>query len=261
MSGGGCPDLDPDRVGAILSEVAEAEILPRFRNLTAGQIREKQPGQLVTEADTEAERAIAARLAGLIPGAAIVGEEAVAADPGRLGALDQPGAVWVIDPVDGTGNFAAGNPRFAVILALVVDGRTRCGWILDPISKRLVTAAEGGGAWMAGERLSVLSEAPLDQLAGSVKRSGALSRRVARVGRLGSAAHDYLDLVTGRLHFAHFRRLMPWDHAAGVLIHAEAGGHGRMTDGSAYRPLPTEGALLLAPGEHVWTRLNALIAG
>jgi len=253
--------VDVDRVSGIIREVAAAEILPRFRNLTAGQIREKQPGQLVTEADIEAERVLTLRLADVLPEAACVGEEAVVANPALLSLLERPGAVWVIDPVDGTANFAQGLSRFAVILALVVDGVTRIGWIFDPVSGRMTIAEHGEGAWEAGQRLSVLPGGPLDTLVGSVKRSTRLAGRVAKVGRKGSAAHDYLDLVTGSLHFAHFRRLMPWDHAAGVLIHAEAGGYGRLIDGSPYRPRFDNGGLLLAPDEPCWSALRALLVG
>lgn len=253
--------VDAERVAGIIREVAAAEILPRFRNLTAGQIREKQPGQLVTEADIEAERVLTLRLAEMRPGAACVGEEAVAANPALLSLLERPGAVWVIDPVDGTSNFAQGVSRFAVILALVVDGVTRIGWIFDPVSGRMAIAEQGGGAWESGRRLSVLPGGALDTLAGSVKRSSRLAGRVAKAGRKGSAAHDYLDLVTGTLHFAHFHRLMPWDHAAGVLIHAEAGGFGRLIDGNPYRPRFDGGGLLLAPDETCWSALRAVLVG
>ena len=250
---------DPLAVAEVIREVAQAEILPRFRHLRPEQIREKAPGQIVTDADTAAEALLVRRLAGLVPAAA-VGEEAVAADPGLLAALETDGPDWVVDPVDGTGNFVAGDPRFAVIVALVVAGTTVMGWLHDPVANRTVIAEQGQGAWLGGERLTVLPEVPLAEMAGSVRRHPALAARVAAVGRRGSAAHDYLDLVTGQLHFAHFRRLMPWDHAAGVLVHAEAGGHGALTDGSPYRPVALPGsALLLAPGRRSWDELNALI--
>ncbi len=254
---GGLPD--PAAVAALMRDAARAEILPRFRTLGAGDIREKSPGQLVTDADLAAEAMLARTLTALVP-AAVVGEEGVAADPARLGALARPGPVWVIDPVDGTANFAKGNPRFAVIVALVVDGATAMGWIHDPLSGRTAFAAAGQGAWCGDTRLTVAPEVPLAAMAGSAGRKAALAAQVASLGRRGSAAHDYLDLVEGRLHFACFRRLMPWDHAAGVLIHAEAGGTGALVDGSPYRPELAAGTLLLAPGRRSWDQLRALIA-
>jgi fructose-1,6-bisphosphatase/inositol monophosphatase family enzyme len=162
--------------------------------------------------------------------------------------------------VDGTSNFAKGNPRFAVIIALVVDGITRMGWIHDPVAGRMVIAEQGGGAWLGERRLSVLPSAPLDRMAGSVKRAAHLVAKIGSVGRKGSAAHDYLDLATGRQHFAHFRRLMPWDHAAGVLIHQEAGGFAMMLNNSPYTPvLHADGQLLLTPGEQSWREISALM--
>lgn len=251
--------MDIDKVSSIITETAAEEILPRFNHLSAGQIREKRPGELVTEADTEAERVMTRRLRELIPGSAVVGEEAVAADPALLRLLEGEGSVWIIDPVDGTANFAKGNPRFAVIVALVRDGVTVGGWILDPLSERLIIAELGAGAWLGRERLAVLPTAPLADLTGSVKRSGRLASLVAKCTRKGSAAHDYIDLVTGKLHFAHYNRLMPWDHAAGVLIHAESGGHAALTNGRPYRPRAEEGCLLLAPTAGTWTSLQAVI--
>ena len=250
--------VDPALVASIIREAAEAEILPRFKNLKAGQIREKKPNQLVTEADIEAEKVLSRRLLDVLPGA-IVGEEGVEADPELMIALERPGAVWVIDPVDGTANFAHGNPRFAVVVALVIDGVTQAGWIHDPVPNRTVIAERGQGAWRGDARLKVSAEVPLIQMAGSVKKRGRVADHVLHVARRGSAAHDYLDLVTGKLHFAHFKKLMPWDHAAGVLIHAEAGGYGAMMDGTAYTPvLHAEGQILLAPGEKSWNELAPL---
>lgn len=251
--------IDPVVVARIIRETAEAEILPRFGHLTAGQIREKKPGQLVTEADVEAEKVLSRRLVDLVPGSLVVGEEAVDGDPALLRNLEGLGTVWVIDPVDGTGNFAKANSRFAVIIALVVGGITRAGWIHDPVADRMVMAEAGEGAWLGSRRLSVLPDGPLDSLNGSVKRSGRLAAMVARVGRQGSAAHDYIDLVTGVLHFAHFKRLMPWDHAAGVLIHTEAGGFSQLLDGRAYQPVACEAALLLTPTEGCWRSLKPLV--
>jgi len=251
--------IDSATVADLIREVAHAEILPRFNNLVAGQIREKKPGQLVTEADVEAEKVLTGRLLDLLPGSSVVGEEAVEGNPGMLTALERDGAVWVIDPVDGTANFAKGNPRFAVILALVVDGVTRRGWIFDPMADRMIIATEGEGAWLGDRRLTVRRPRPLAEMCGSVKRSAHLTSRVARIGRKGSAAHDYIDLVTDVLDFAHFKRLMPWDHAAGVLIHAEAGGYGRMMDGKPYRPVASNGAMLLTSSEGSWRSLHLLL--
>ncbi len=246
-------------VAAVIAQVAEAEILPRFRCLSAGQIREKSPGQLVTDADVAAEAALGPLLCALLPGA-VVGEEAVAANPALLTALERPGPVWVIDPVDGTANFARGDSRFAVIVALVVDQVTRMGWIYDPLTQRTVHAELGGGAWEGVNRLTIGKAKPLCDMKGSIRRGAPLTRRIAWGGRRGSAAHDYLDLAFGRLDFAVYHDLHPWDHAAGALIHAEAGGWPGLVGGASYQPrsLP-DATLLLAPDRESWDQLAPLL--
>lgn len=251
---------DPACISRIIREAAEAEILPRFQNLKRSDIREKKPNQLVTDADIEAERLLTRRLTEVLPGA-VVGEEAVEYDSSLLKALERPGVVWVIDPVDGTANFASGKARFAVVVALVVDGITVAGWMHDPVPNRTIIALKGAGTWVEnGERLMVPADVGLADMLGSVKKKCKVADRVRQVARRGSAAHDYLDLVTGELHFAHFKKLMPWDHAAGVLMHEEAGGFGAMMGGEAYTPvLHAEGSLLLATDEASWRQLQPLI--
>src|SRR5262249_31532208 len=112
--------VDPAAVIALMREVAATHILPRFRKLAAHEIHEKAPGNLVTIADLEAERALTPALTALIPGSLVVGEEAVAHDPAILDRLAGDDPVWVVDPVDGTQNFTKAVPCFAVIVALVV---------------------------------------------------------------------------------------------------------------------------------------------
>ena len=111
------PDLE--KVAEHIRETAQAEILPRFRLLRREDIREKGPGDFVTLADLEAERQLTQRLDGLLPGSVVLGEEAASQDGGRFALLAGEAPVWVIDPVDGTANFARGQPGFAVIVALI----------------------------------------------------------------------------------------------------------------------------------------------
>jgi len=252
-----------DTVAALLREVAAAEVLPRYRNLSQADIRTKSSAQdLVTQADIEAERVLTERLSALLPGSAVVGEEAAFDDPATLNRLSDDGPVWVIDPVDGTANFSAGRPTFAMIVALVVGGETVAGWILDPLSDRLAAAEKGAGAWMAGQRVRVRDpDLPLARLEGSAygPRAKALKGRVGRLVGLGSAAHSYLRLLAGRFQFAAYSRLMPWDHAAGVLLWQEAGASARLLDGTPYAPRLQRGDLLMASSEALWQELAALL--
>lgn len=254
-----------DSVATTLREVAAEEVLPRFRNLSTADIREKTSSQdLVTLADIEAEAALTRRLPGLLPGSVVVGEESAYADAGVLDRLSGDDPVWVIDPVDGTGNFSRGNATFGMIIALAHRGETVAGWILDPVADRLAVAERGAGATVDGARAHLpepAEPARLTALHGCAfgPRGKALRGRVRKLHHLGSAAQVYLGLVTGRLHFAAYSRLMPWDHAAGVLLHAEAGGQGGLIDGTTYAPTLRHGDLLLAPDPALWTEMAAIL--
>lgn len=261
---------DPEKVAAILREVAASEVVPRFRSLSADDIREKEPGDLVTVADEAAERALTTRLTDLLPGSQVVGEEACAADPTvltRIASSDDP--VWIIDPVDGTSNFARGNPVFGVLLALSVGGHTVAGWIYDPMADRMAVAEIGQGAWMAGERLRAASGGDIGGLRGSLstkffppdekKRIEGLRPQFGSTYRLFCAAHEYLNLLTGKGQFALYNRTMPWDHAAGALAYAEAGGHVAKWDGSPYRPGDVQGGILLAADRRTWEDVRGLV--
>lgn len=254
---------DPDRISALIAAVAQQEILPRFRTLGEGQVRTKtHPGDLVTDADVEAEKALTRLLAAELPGSVVVGEESVHADKAVLDRLKGDAPVWVIDPVDGTHNFATGKPLFATLVALVIGGQTVQGWLHDPVRGLTITAEAGSGAWLNGRRLSVAGQGcRLADLTGSAGRrpNKALNGQARQFLHHASAGHDYMALAEGRMNFAVFRRLMPWDHAAGVLAHEEAGGTAALADGRPYSPLLREGSLILAPDAAVHAEIRALI--
>jgi fructose-1,6-bisphosphatase/inositol monophosphatase family enzyme len=254
-----------DTVSDILREVAAQEVLPRFRNLSREDIRSKTSAQdVVTLADIEAEKALTRRLSDLLPGSGVVGEEATYADPGVLARLSGDGPVWVVDPVDGTGNFSKGIAAFGMIVALVSNGETVAGWILDPVRDYLAVAEYGAGTLLDGARVRI------DPQPGRVRdlkgcafgpRGKALRGRVGRLIHIGSAAQVYLELAENRLRFASYSRLMPWDHAAGVLIHAEGGGHHGLLDGRPYAPTLHAGDLLLAPNPDLWHEMADILRG
>src|SRR3546814_3877675 len=141
------PDIE--RVTRIIEEVAAEEMLPRFRTLEGDQIREKSgPGDLVTIVDEVCEKRLSAALTDLLPGSLVVGEEAHAADPSIMDRLDGEAPVWIIDPLDGTWNFAHGRDRFASIVALAIGGETMAGWIHDPMAGVTGCAVSGEGAYI-----------------------------------------------------------------------------------------------------------------
>jgi len=272
--------VDLDRVARVLAEVAEEEILPRWRNLADGDIREKTgPNDLVTIADEAAERALAARLPDLVPGSVLIGEESVEHDKSLLDLLTEHRPVWIVDPVDGTKNFAEGSDRFAVMVALVQHDATIAAAIYEPVTGRVLMAEHGGGAEMVERetgrsRLQSAAAAGLDVMEGSLNfrfipdeeaRKAVRARADAvlpkRHHRRGCAAFDYRMLATGQWHFAFYWKNMPWDHAPGLLIHAEAGGYAARLDGRAYRPSELAGGLLAAPDADSWHALREAVLG
>ena len=265
--------LDIDAVTRILEEAAVEEILPRFQALRHHEVREKDSGELVTIADVKAEEHIARRLHDLLPRAYLVAEEAVAADPTILPKISQESLVWVIDPIDGTGNFAGGNPVFAVMVGLVENGRTVAGWIHDPVAGTTASAELGAGAWRAGTRLAVAAAAPVKSMLGTLHASTFATPEMAQqirmrrdrvhaVRSLRCAGHEYLRLASGQIHFSLFTKLMPWDHVPGALILQEAGGVARTVDGADYVARSyTAAGLLLAPDATAWQALHDALLG
>ncbi|ABC22487.1 inositol monophosphatase family protein [Rhodospirillum rubrum] len=261
--------VDPDAVTALIRAVVDAEVLPRFRNLSAKDIHTKSgPLDLVTEADLRAEAVLSEKLCALLPGSQVVGEEAVHTDPGVLRRLGGDAPVWIIDPVDGTGNFARGDDLFGCIVALALRGETVMGWIDHCVERRTVCAVKGRGVRQGGQ-IRHLPEAPaadpahpLAALRGHIGGRAlmtALRPRVATITRASSAAHAYLALLSGQIDFAVFTRMKVWDHAAGILIHREAGGCARLISGEDYAPTQTQGMPLMARNEERWGQLAGII--
>ncbi|RUU88262.1 inositol monophosphatase [Mesorhizobium sp. M7A.F.Ca.MR.176.00.0.0] len=265
-------DTAIDWLAGILAEAALTEIMPHFRRLGDGDVRQKtSAADLVTEADVNAERLITARLRERYPQAMIVGEEACSDNPALLDGLGDADLAFVIDPVDGTFNFASGVPLFGVMLAVVVQGETVAGIIHDPVGKDWLIGARGAGSHIRHangslEKVHVAAPAPISEMTGSVSWQYMPEPERSRLARNQTkilsqfayrcAAHEYRLLASGHAHFVVYNKLMPWDHLAGVLIHAEAGGHAARFDGSAYLPSHLGGGLLVAPDRESWHELR-----
>jgi fructose-1,6-bisphosphatase/inositol monophosphatase family enzyme len=265
---------DAAAVADIIREVSRAEALSRFQSLAAHEITEKGPGDLVTIADLETERALERALGALLPGSVMVGEEAVAGNPGLLDALKTGDDLcWIIDPIDGTINYAHGVPLFATMVALVAGGEVVGGWIYDPVHDSMAMAEKGGGAYLDGRRIELGPGPGLARLSGCLHLTGydrelaaTAARNFDNVGPLlvlHCAGLEYQQMLNGRLHYAVYLRTNPWDHAPGLMLLAEAGGHTARLDGSAYdlnvimHPSP----LLAAVGEAAWHDLRTHLFG
>lgn len=270
------PDLDA--VKDLIRQVAQQAIMPRFRNLNTGDVRTKNhPRDFVTVADTDSERLLTDGLTALSPESRVVGEEAADHDPGVIRVLGGERPVWVLDPVDGTANFVDGRVHFAVIVAYVEAQVTRAGWIFEPVSDRFVWASVGGGAWIEEggadrRRLCLEKPKPLSDMVGFLGGPAAERLRMfvgagevwapSHFNRLGCTGSEYIALATGERDFAQYIRLKPWDHAAGILIHGEAGGYSGLRYGEGpYRPGPeiSKATILVAPDAATWRALDAAL--
>ncbi|MFG2048790.1 inositol monophosphatase family protein [Micromonospora sp. NPDC048935] len=263
-----------DDVGDLLREAADQVVVPLFRKLDDADVSEKAPGEVVTVADRRAEELLSAGLRRLRPGSKVVGEEGVADDPTLLRHLRDAGDVWLVDPVDGTANFAAGRRPFALMVSLLTDGQPIAGWILDPLADTLAAGRADDGTLLNGQPVDgTISVPPLGELRGAAMTQflPPETRDRVRAGgrRLGEllpgqhcAGREYLDILTGEQQFVLFWRTLPWDHAPGTVLVRAAGGVARRFDGVDYHPADDGRGLLVAANEEIWAEVrDALLDG
>ncbi|AEI38545.1 MAG: inositol monophosphatase family protein [Zymomonas mobilis subsp. pomaceae] len=255
-----------DAVTSLMYEVANDLLVPRFRHLAQSEIAEKEPGDYVTVVDKESEKRITERLATFLPEAYIVGEEATAADTSLLKNLKK-GLAWTVDPLDGTGNYAAGKTPYAMMIALLADGIPQAGWILDPVSGRMCHAVKNGGAFIDKERVTTRSTGQAipvvalsarvteDNLHPDFDKHQPLNHGITLAPSPLCAGEQYPRLVLGQNDAALFWRSWPWDHAPGSLFLEEAGGKLARFDGSSYSTADCSHGMLGANSPEMWDRV------
>jgi fructose-1,6-bisphosphatase/inositol monophosphatase family enzyme len=260
----------------LVRRAARAEIMPRFRRLDAGDIdTKKDENDLVTQADTAAEAMITRGLQMAFPHALVIGEEAISDKPELMDGVGEAELSFIIDPVDGTWNFAHGMPLFGTIVAVCRFGRPVFGLIYDPVGDDAIMADSTSPAlWQTvtgrQKRITTAPEKPLGDVHGYMHirlmppADRALTytklNALGNVGSLRCSAHEYRMLATGGVDFIMSGALNAWDHAAGALICAQAGGKSAMLDGSPYTATASEGYLLCAASEAVWDKVAAHFA-
>jgi myo-inositol-1(or 4)-monophosphatase len=254
-------------LGELATEIArEAGDLARRRRQEGVRLAATKStlADIVTEADREVEALIRDRLRAARAEDGFLGEESGAE-------VGTSGITWVVDPIDGTVNYAYGIPAYNVSIAAVRGEPDPESWealaaaVNAPALGEIFTAALGHGAWSDGARLSVTAETPAGALLGTgfgydpATHEGDLAT-VARVmpmardvRRMGAAALDLAYVAAGRLDGYFERGLRPWDHAAGGLLVSEAGGVVSRTDVESPRPM------LVAAGRDVHDRLLAIL--
>jgi myo-inositol-1(or 4)-monophosphatase len=220
---------------------------------------------LVTEYDRRSERLVLEGLRRRFPGHAVLAEES-GAHAGEAG-----GVRWIVDPLDGTTNFAHNYPFFCVSIAAEVDGELAAGVVYDPVRDELFAAAAGHGATRNGEPLRVSDVARVEDallVTGfpydvrerperSLPHFAAFLVRAQAVRRDGSAALNLAYLAGGRFDGFWEVGLSPWDVAAGTLLVREAGGRVTAYDGGAAR---LDGRELLASNGRIHDEMRGVLA-
>lgn len=224
-----------EAIHTLLRDVSRRAILPHYQTLTASQIEAKAADDVVTVADKLSEEMLAEGLEKIVPGLAIVGEEAAHADPAVLERLS--GACWIVDPLDGTRNFAGGKPPFGILIAMAEGGEAHTGWIYDVLADRFCVAHRGKGAFVNGEKVTArpTGETPpvaaLSLIYMDPARRASVSEQIAPHYRLVDipycAAEQYPRLALGQNDVSIFERTLAWDHAAGGAVPQRGGRKGR----------------------------------
>ncbi|WFS60894.1 inositol monophosphatase family protein [Pseudodesulfovibrio thermohalotolerans] len=259
-------DFDATRVMQGLERVADraGEIVREGAGRTR-TIRHKGRIDLVTETDMAVETMLKDELAALLPGSDFLAEEtAKDTEPGEL--------TWIIDPVDGTTNFAHGLPFVANSIALWHRDRVVLGMVNMPLMNERFTAMEGRGAFLNGTPISVTGEADLEQsllatgfpydiekhLEDILRNLRTLLPLTQGIRRAGAAAVDLAYVACGRLDGFYERALNPWDTAAGTLLVREAGG--MVSEYEASRPYSFASPCILATNGRIHGKVSGLIA-
>jgi fructose-1,6-bisphosphatase/inositol monophosphatase family enzyme len=262
------------RLSELVRDVAKTEIAPRFQRLAEQDVYSKatreDPTDIVTAADRAAEAAFTARLPELVPGSIVVGEEAVADNAALLDHLEGSAPVWLVDPLDGTRQFAAGTGPFAPMVALVEGGALLAAVIYFPLSEELFAAERGSGAFRndlplrADPRARAALRGTLYTRFMPDDATMQLSHRSQghdAIAGVACAAHEYTQIALGEKDYVLYHRLFPWDHAPGALIVREAGGTVRHPDGREYGVLDRRELTLIAPTAETWERARLELFG
>lgn len=225
---------------ASLVKIAAQEIL--LKDFGHSEFEYKDDGSVVTPADFAMQDRLEKELKQHWPGYSILGEEM--SEQQQLAVIDTGEAYWCIDPLDGTSNYAAGLPFFAVSIALIINRQQQLGLIYDPVRDEMFTAIKGQGAFLNGRSLDpsqmkftdnkpVVAEIDLKRLPEKLVVKLVTEKIFASQRNMGSSAIDWCWMAAGRFDIYLHGGQKLWDYAAGSLIFAEAGGRSVSLDDEA----------------------------
>lgn len=264
-------NIDNDKIAQAIRDVAADKIVPRFLQLEDGHVRSKSgPGDLVTIADEEAEIELTRIFKSMYTGCHVIGEEAVSSGTVTREVLQSSDDyIFIVDPVDGTGNFARGTPIFGTMVSLVKGGERLASWIFQIPRNRMIAAEKGSGVTIDGTRFApkpkIAGDAPFKGMRAFLSRKFMpahirpyVDERVKEfqdVSTYMCCAWEYIEVLEGERAFSLYKRIEPWDHQAGVLLLEEAGFYTRKWDKSLYTGRDLSGGVINAANEELWDRV------
>jgi fructose-1,6-bisphosphatase/inositol monophosphatase family enzyme len=269
-------NLEQSQIRDLVRKTAAIEIMPRFQNLSAQDVSTKsRDDDLVTKADLASEAMITAGLQTLFPKAVVVGEEAISKHPSLRSEISDHEICFVIDPIDGTWNFANGILLFGIILAVLHYGQPIYGLLYDPVMDDFIEADLGQSSCDFSDakdrRRSLRTAQPraAEDLTGYI-HFGLLPKEIQftlaphlpkfrRTSVLRCSCHEYRIMAQGNVDFCLSSILNPWDHAAGVLTTQLAGGTSKMLDDQEYNTRHMQGYLLSASSEETWNTVADIL--
>lgn len=229
------------QINTWLRQCSSEIILPRFNNLAENESYEKAPNDYATIADIEAEAFLTPLLQSLIEGSLVVGEETVAERPEIYAQLGTADNVWVLDPLDGTGNFRKGVPNFGTLLSLVQNGQVVAGWLYHIPQDKIYVVQKGQGVYLNGQKIVLPAHNIAPQMALNVSKKsatyGVFPHKGEKVEQLKTvlgqfvsvqpcepSVADFIKMIHGELDVIFYTGSNAWDCLPGTLAVQELGG-------------------------------------
>lgn len=246
-------------VKSAMTDVSADELMPHFKNLNSADITQKSDDSVVTIADKACEIELLKRLNNILPDAAILGEESYEQDPSIKDNIHKKGYCWVVDPLDGTHNFARGDERFGMIIALLKEGKPVAGFLYCPTTQEMFYTVKGRGVFDINDTPILPFKKRKDLRKRQKKSMHGFSNYIYfgkhnelsftqlvnkkfgyqgnKEGMMFSSCIEYISMIKGESDFMINSSTKPWDHAAGQLMIQELGGKGRsLYHNKKYKP-------------------------
>jgi len=251
------------KIETLIKQHAAEQIMPRYNRVAYSF---KKDGSLVTEADSAMQNAMIESLQEHWPEYAVLGEEMTDEEQQQKLDCDTQG-LWILDPLDGTSNFASGVPIFSVSLALVIDNEVVLGAIYDPNRDEMFSAIKGQGAWLNGQTLKCITERELlkqctaqidfKRLKPDMRVCLSKEHPYASQRNFGSGALDWCWLAAARSQVYIHGGQKLWDYAAGQLIFSEAGGFAKTFSGdSVFKKTLVSRSVMAAASQSLFLQLQ-----